>query len=732
VRADEFHVKGLLKARAGQFERAKSLIGRALELEPTNIQFRENYATVLCVARNYGAAVDVCDDGIRLNTAHAGLLYISAIALFKLRRLRESLERFDRLLARQPNHLIAINERGAVLAEMKQYAPAIAAFQNAISLNPSFADAHINLGNAFGALERDDDAAAAFSRGLALSPQSAPAWLGLGNVLRKRRAFDDALAAFDKALALQPDLSGGWLGRANVYFDSRQYDDALAAYDRALHLQSNLVEALWGRGHVLHALKRHADAASGIAALLNVDPEYPFAKGMLLHESMMMCDWRNVEVLTSAIGRDIESGKPSAEPFVWHAISHSPRSLRRCAEIYSTTKFPPNITITPRPPAHQKIRVGYVGDVFREQAVSYLLVGALEHADKSVFELYGFDNGWNDGSETRRRLESVLTMVDIRSRDDLSAAAAIREREIDILVNLNVFIGGHRNGVFAKRPAPIQVNYLGFPATLGASYSDYIIGDRIVIPPDDRDYYTEKVIYLPHCYLPSDRTTEIAPASFTRAQFGLPANGFVFCCFNNTFKITPEVFDSWMRILKSTTGSVLWLLEDNSSVAANLRTEARARGVDPARLILAKRMKLGEHLARHRLADLFVDTLPYNAHTTAIDALWAGLPVLTQRGPAFPGRVAASLLHAVGLPELITENSLDYERLAVALAANPDQLAILKCKLAQNRLAMPLFNTALYARHLDAGYAAMHQRWRTGLPPDHIAVTSDLSIAAAE
>jgi len=274
--------------------------------------------------------------------------------------------------------------------------------------------------------------------------------------------------------------------------------------------------------------------------------------------------------------------------------------------------------------------------------------------------------------------------------------------------------------VFAQRPAPIQVNYLGFPATLGASYSDYIIADRQVIPPSDREFYTEKVLYLPDCYQANDRKRAIAPRTFSRVECGLPQTGFVFCCFNNNFKITAEVFDRWMRILTNVEGSVLWLLEDNARVAANLRKEAKARNVDPERLVFAQRMPLADHLARHRLADLFLDTLPYNAHTTASDALWAGLPVLTQIGETFPGRVAASLLNAIALPELITTTPQAYEDLAIELAANTEKLAAIKRKLANNRLTTPLFDTQLYARRLDAAYTAMYERYQAGLAPEHI------------
>jgi len=440
---------------------------------------------------------------------------------------------------------------------------------------------------------------------------------------------------------------------------------------------------------------------------------------------MMICVWSGFDGLVKDSEKDIGLGKPLGEPFGWQDVSNSPRSLQLCAELFNVDKFPVDAKISPaRPPTHGKVRIGYLGDVFREQAVAYLLVGVLELHDKSQFEIYAFDNGWDDRSETRRRIDaSVKEMIDITPRDDASAAAVIREREIDILINLNVYFGDHRTGVFAKRASPIQVNYLGFPATLGASYSDYIIADRWVIPPNDQSFYTEKVVYLPDCYQANDRKRTISARDFSRAECGLPQTGFVFCCFNNNHKITPDVFDRWMRILKKVEGSVLWLVEDNAYVAANLCKEAKARHVDPDRLIFAKRMHLPDHLARHRLADLFLDTLPYNAHTTASDALWAGLPVLTQIGTTFPGRVAASLLNAIDLPELITPTSQAYEDLAVQLATSPEMLAATKRKLADNRLTTSLFDTKVYTRHIEAAYTRMYERYQGGLRPDHISVS---------
>ena len=325
----------------------------------------------------------------------------------------------------------------------------------------------------------------------------------------------------------------------------------------------------------------------------------------------------------------------------------------------------------------------------------------------------------------RQRLASAFDrFIDTRDRSDREVALLARELGIDIAVDLKGFTQEGRTPIFAHGAAPIQVSYLGYPGTMGADYIDYLIADPTLIPAAHRADYAEKVVYLPDCYQPNDTRRRISDRIFTRAELGLPENAFVFCCFNNNYKITPGVFDSWMRILKAVPGSVLWLFEGNAAAASNLRQEAGRRGVEAARLVFAPLMELSGHLSRHRQADLFLDTLPYNAHTTASDALWAGLPVLTRIGETFAGRVAASLLNAIGLPELIVDSTAAYESQAIALALTPGALDAIRRKLAANRFATPLFDIASYTRHLEAAYAAMHERYRAGLPPDHIHVAS--------
>jgi predicted O-linked N-acetylglucosamine transferase (SPINDLY family) len=442
---------------------------------------------------------------------------------------------------------------------------------------------------------------------------------------------------------------------------------------------------------------------------------------------MRLCDWRDISSDFAHLTASIRNGKDSAEPFTFLGISSSAEDQRTLASRWVLKTYPPS-----RQPLwrgdiyrHDKIRIGYVSADFREHPIGYLTVGMFEHHDKSKFDITAISIGPNDNSPTRRRIESAFeTFIDASSLNDGDVAARIRAAEIDVLVDLTGFTTSSRTNIFARRPAPIQVNYLGYPGTMGADYFDYVIADQVIIPPSQQKDYAEKVVYLPDTYQSNDDARVISDRSFSRDVLGIPADAFVFCCFNNNYKITPDVFARWMRILASVPGSVLWLFQTNEFAAANLKKEAEQRGIAAERVIFAKHLPLADHLARQRLADLFLDTLPYNAHTTTSDALWAGLPVLTVIGDTFAGRVAASLLNAVRLPELIVETPEDYERMAIDLALHPEKLAAIRQKLADNRLTTPLFDTALFTRHIEAAYVAMHERHQAGLVPDHILIPS--------
>ncbi|MEW6640005.1 MAG: tetratricopeptide repeat protein [Pseudomonadota bacterium] len=652
-------------------------------------------------------------------------LFQRALAAFQQGRLDDAERPLRQLLRKEPRHLGGLNVLAVVLTAQKKYREAEPYLQTALKLNATSDATFYNYGVVLKALGRPEEAQERFSQALALNAGNADTWNNRGTVRNELKDHAGAIGDFDRALALNPRHTGALFNKGKALAELKQYDAALTAYGAALALQPRLAEAWFGQGFVLHQLQRHDEAVASYATALQIAPELPFLKGSLLHEKMLACDWNGVAALTAEIERDLAAGKPAIEPFGWQGLATSPASLQQCAVLFNAARFPQAAAHAPAPPppGDGRIRIGYLSGEFRQQATSLLLVGVLEHHDAGRFEITAIDNGWDDGSDTRKRIEQAVERVlPIRGLGDPEAVAAIRAAGIDVLVNLNGYFGDERTRVFARRAAPLQVNYLGFPGTLGAPYLDYIVADRHVLPDSERAFFTEKVVTLPHSYQANDRARPIAPVDVSRADCGLPATGMVFCCFNNAYKITPEVFDRWVRILAEVDGSVLWLLADHPAAAANLRREAEARGVSGARLVFADRKPPAEHLARHRCADLFLDTLPYNAHTTASDALWAGLPLLTCRGTTFAGRVATSLLETLQLPELITASLDDYAALAIALAREPARLAALTGKLADHRLTTPLFDTALFTRHLEAAFAAMVERQRAGQAPDHIVV----------
>ena len=518
------------------------------------------------------------------------------------------------------------------------------------------------------------------------------------------------------------------LGRGNVFYELRRYQEAAIAYDEALARKPGLAEAWYGRGNVLREFTRFDEAIAAYDKALSSKPDLDGAESARINARNCICRWDGWEEDCARLIASVRDGRANAGPFEFLAIPSSAADQLSCAKMWVKLMHPPcsqPLWQGERYP-HDRIRIAYLSSDFRQHVVPYLIAGLFEHHDKSRFELTAISWGPNDNSDMRRRLEAAFDrFVDVETKDDGEIAGLIRTLEIDILVDLTGLTKFGRPGIAARRPAPIQVNYLGYAGTMGADYIDYIIADPVLVPASDRANYAEKIVQLPHSFMPHDgKSRAISERPLARAEFGLPEDGFVFCSFNNSYKLNPRVFRSRMNLLRAVQGSVLWLTKDNPSAVNNLRNEAVAAGIDPGRLVFAGRLpSSADHLARHRLADLFLDTLPYNAHTTASDALWAGLPVLTQIGETFAGRVASSLLTAVGLPELIASTQAQFESMAIELATQPRALAALSQKLAQNRATKPLFDTRLQTRHIESAYAAMVQRHRDGLSPDHIHVS---------
>jgi predicted O-linked N-acetylglucosamine transferase (SPINDLY family) len=639
----------------------------------------------------------------------------------------------DKALALQPGFAEALTNRACALVERKRFAEALASCDQAIALRPDMADAFNNRGNALRELGRLDDALASFDRAIALRPDHADAFNNRANVHNQLRRFDQALDDCRRALALNPDLAQAFYNRGTALHELKRLEEALASYDAAIARAPDHAEALVNRGTALVHLKRYDEARASYARALALDPDQKYLKGMHLYAGMLLCDWTDFERERAELNQAVARGAIASLPFHLIACSSDPQIQLACAATFARDK----IVASPVPLwqgerwSHPRIRIAYLSSDFADHAVAQLSAGLFEHHDQSRFETIAISTGPDAPNAMRARLAAAFDrFVDVGGRGDGEIARLVRDLEVDILVDLNGCTDGARPDVLAARPAPVQINYLGFAGTTGAAHWDYILADRFVIPEESRDAYAEQVVHLPDCFMATDDRRPIGERVPSRAQAGLPETGIVFCCFNNAYKFTPEIFDVWMRLLGGIEDSVLWLSSLHAAAAANLRREAQARGVDGDRLVFAPKVARNEdHLARVRLADLFVDTLCYNAHVTAVDALWAGVPVLTCPGATFASRVAGSLLNAVGLPELVAPSLAEYETLALRLARDPALLSSLRQTLARNRGSFPLFDTARFARHLEAAYVTMWERSRRGEPPRGFAVAP---IAAAE
>jgi protein O-GlcNAc transferase len=732
---DATYLLGLVLSQKGEFEKAEAQFRRAIKINPRVANAFHDHGNALLEIDRPADAVAQYNKAIVLDPTLADAFNNRGNALIRLGRFDEAVTSFDQAIALNPTHAMAYYNRANALRRLRRHEEALASYQQSILQKPSYAEAYNNCGNILLELQRPDAALAAYDKAITLNPFFAEAHSNRAAALIDLRRYRDALSASDRALALKADFPDAWRARGDCLRNLERYDESLAAYDQALSLSPNLADAWAGRAFALHSLKRHADAVQSWANLLRYAPDYDFAKGRLAYQKMMACDWSGLAELAQSIKQDVQAGRNSAEPFGYQALSTSAKDLRRCAELFVVKEFPPAKSSLRRPKTsfHGKIRIGYLSGEFRQHATSILITQLFELHDKSQFELIAYDNGYDDGSEIRGRINAAFDrVVDISTMSDAQAGSLIRADKIDILLNLNGYFGRARTGIFRDRPAPLQVNYLGFPGTMGADYMDYIIGDQYVIPCEHEQFYVEKVVVLPECYQVNDAKRAISPILMTRSAAMLPEHGFVFCCFNNSYKISQETFELWIRLLKTIDRSALWLVEDNADATHNLRRAANERGVSPDCLVFAPRVNLDEHLARHSLADVFLDTVPYNAHTTASDALWAGLPLLTCIGSTFPGRVGASLLHAVGMPELITESLEQYETLALRLAQEPALLESVKTKLAQHRDRCVLFDTERFARHIEAAYLTMWERHQRGEPPIGFAVPRQRGPIAAD
>ncbi|HWW31701.1 MAG TPA: tetratricopeptide repeat protein [Steroidobacteraceae bacterium] len=724
--SNALHLLGVIAAQTNNLALAAELIGRAIQIDPQAAAYRDQ-GLVLCRLNRHEEAIKSFDQAIGLEPGDAETHFSRGNALRELQQLEAAVASFDLATSLRPDYAQAHNNRGNVLKELKRLDAAVASYDRAIAIEPNAADLHINRGNALRDMQQSEAAVESYEKAIAIEPKNAAAYVNRGLTLAGLKRFEKAALDYDRAIALQPRIAEAYVNRGALLLELGHSAEAVASYDQALAIKPCYAKAYLGQGEALAELRQFEAAIACYDKAITHDRHPKGVDGMRQYARLTICDWHNSESEIAQLIGKIERDEDFVPPSAVLALSGSPALQRKAAESWMRKGYAfvtRERQIVGRA-KHDKIRIGYFSADFHDHATMYLIAELFEEFDRSQFELFAFSFGPDSQGAMRKRLRCACEkFFDVRGNSDREVAALSRSLEIDIAVDLKGFTKDSRPGIFALGAAPLQVSYLGYPGTMGAGCLDYLIGDWTLVPEESRRHYSEKIIYLPNSYQVNDSKRSIADTAFTREAAGLPLTGFVFCCFNNNYKITPGTFDIWMRILRRVEGSVLWLLEDNPEAANNLRREAEQRKVTAGRLIFAPRIALPEHLARHRAADLFVDTLPYNAHTTASDALWAGLPVLTCVGEAFAGRVAASLLFAIRLPELVTSNQSEYEELAVELAMNPKLLAKIKGKLWDNRLTTPLFNTKLYARHLESAFARIHERFRSGLPIEHIDVES--------
>ena len=655
---------------------------------------------------------------------HAEALHLAGIVAYQTGRLALAVERMGRAVAVKPDFAEAHSNLGNALKASGRVELALDSYDRAIALKPQLPEAHFNRGSILHELGRRDEAIAAYGRAIALRPDYSDAYSNLGLALKEQERLEDAVTALGQAITLRPDHAEALSNLGLIHQERGETAAAIPLFRRAIAAHPGHARAHANLGLALEAAGEVEEAVAELDSALALDPAFTELLPNLTHLSRKLCKWDRFDALDSQLVELACAKALRVPPFIILSSGADAAGQLAAAQGWAAgLKRPPGPALPHAPcPPSPRIHLGYLSVDLRDHPVALLAAELFELHDRSRFQVSAYSCGADDGSPMRRRLEGGFDrFVDLCPVEDAQAARMIRADGVDILIDLTGYTTGTRTAILAARPAPIQVNYLGFPGTLG-DFADYIIGDEIVTTADQQPFYAERLVRMPHSYQVNDRKRSIASAKPSRRDCGLPDQGFVFCCFNNTFKMTPVVFACWMRLLSQLPGSVLWLFQANDHVAARLKAEAAKQGVDPARLIFAPRRDLPDHLARHDCADLFLDTLPYNAHTTASDALWAGLPVLTCLGHTFAGRVAASLLSAVGLPELITHSLAEYEALALELARDPIRLAGIRQNLRENRHGAPLFDSPGFTRHLETAYTRMWETWQAGRPPEGFAV----------
>jgi len=719
---------------AGRLPEAIDMARRVIELAPRDAATHRRLAELLSRSGDGAAAVAMLEKSLQIEPSNARALNNLGHLLTGLGRAKDALEILTRAISLQPHYPAALVNLGLAHARTGSLDQAIGLYQRALTLNPRFPEAWLNLAGAHLRMNKPEQALSAFDTVIRHAPTLGKAHAGRANALEALGRPRDAIDAYHEAARLDPTDLHVFLSSGQMMLKLGDGAGALAAFEAILALDHDHVLAKEGRAKALLSLGRHEDALRALTELKECAPQLAYLPGYHFYTQLCCCDWRCFESTSRDIAARIIQGERADVPLSFLAHSKRPEEQHLCAQLYAEAECAiesAGMTNLPQSKGgrrgrhvHPRLRVGYLSSDFRDHPVAQLSVGLIESHDRSLFETYGFCATADDGSEMRRRLSAAFEhFEEVSAVSDEAVAERIAALGIDILIDLGGHTLGSRTRVLAYRPAAVQIAFLGFPGTLGADFVDYLVADRHVIPESERAHYAEQVIYLPDSYLPTGFALSL-PAPPGKTAAGLPQDAFVFCCFNAPFKVTPDVFDGWMRVLHAVPAAVLWMRAGPGAMQTNLAREAAARGVDPARLIYAPRVaSTQEHLARLALADVFLDTTPYNAHTTACEALAAAVPVITRRGRTFASRVATSLLHAVDLGHLSVEEPARYERLAIDLAHSPAEVAALKAHLRRVRGSAALFDTRRFCRHFEDALVQAAERQRRGERPDTLHVT---------
>ena len=713
-----------------RFTEAEQLCRAVLASKKDSFDALHLLAAIQLTLGRWNDALVSYDRAVAMRPDQAGLLCNRGVALDNLGKFEEALASYDRAIAVRPDYAQALTNRGVTLHKLMRFEEALESCDRAITLRPEHAETLSNRGVTLHELKRFEEALTSYDRALMLRPNYAEAHYNRGNALHELNRFEEALASYDRAIALRLDYAQALTNRGMTLHALQRSEEALASYERALAVRPDYAEALYSRGLTLKKLRRLEEARESFEQAIAIKPDLKFAVDALADCAIKLCDWELADRLYGALDKLMSEPHSVARgqgvsPFPYLGYCGDASMQLRCARNYIQDRIP----AVPKPLwrdaiwRNDRIKIAYLSADFREHPVAQLAVDLFEQHDRSRFEVIGISYGPDDRSEMRARLVNAFDQFhDVRSVSDREVAHLVNRMQTDIVIDLTGYTEHCRPEILSYRPAPISVLFLGYPGTVGASFIDYILADKVVLPFDQQPFYTENIVHLPDSYMVNSRR-KVAAETPTRRAAGLPEEGFVFCCFNNLYKINRKVFEAWTRLLGQVDGSVLWLTSTSEATCDRLRGEAVKRGINAERLVFAERQPmLTQHLARHRLADLFLDTLPYNAHTTASDALWAGLPVLTCYGTSFQGRVAASLLNAIGLPELVTADLEEYKSLALRLATQPLLLTDFKARLERNRGMCSLFDVDRFRRHIEIAYTAMWESWQQGRRPHSFSV----------